>query len=145
MNHLRSGILLFPLFILLIFSPALAADDSVVKINAKSSAAKTVESLKEQIAQKRFKIISVQDYGDQKTVKQIIAFGKESHNARIMWHDSAASLELPFKIAVIQDDVGTQVIYRKPTSLRNTYSLKNCNLLDELNQVMADLAQNAAQ
>lgn len=145
MNYLRTGVLLLPLFILFIASSTLAADGSVVKINAKSSAMETVESLKELIAQKRFKIVSVQDYGDQNTVKQVIAFGKANHNARIMWHDSAAGLELPFKIAVYQDDVGTQVIYRKPTSLRNTYSLQNCNLLDELDQVMADLAQKAAQ
>ncbi|MES9885880.1 MAG: DUF302 domain-containing protein [Candidatus Sedimenticola sp. 6PFRAG1] len=62
-----------------------------------------------------------------------------------MWHDPAAGLELPLRIAVFQDDVGTQVIYRKPTSLRNTYSVKNCSLLDELDEVMSDLAQTAAQ
>ncbi|MES9944207.1 MAG: DUF302 domain-containing protein [Candidatus Thiodiazotropha sp.] len=98
-----------------------------------------------QLEQRRFKIFSVYDHGDKDSVKQVIAFGKTSHNSRIMWHDPAAGLELPLKIAVFQDDVGTQVIYRKPSALRNTYSLQNCSLLDELDQVMAELAQKAAQ
>jgi len=41
--------------------------------------------------------------------------------------------------------VGTQVIYIKPSSLRETYSLDDCRLLDELDQIMADLAQQAAK
>lgn len=145
MNRLWSGIIWLPLFGLLISSPVLAADDSVVTINAKRSATETLENLKELITQKRFKIFTVYDHGDKGAVKRVIAFGKSSHNARIMWHDSAAGLELPLKIAVFQDDVGTQVIYRKPTSLRSTYSLEDCRLLDELDQVMAELAQKAAQ
>lgn len=145
MNRLRTGILLLPLLTLFISSPGLAADGDVVKINAKSTATETLESLKKLIAQKRFKIFTVYDHGDKTSVKQVIAFGKANHNARIMWHDPAAGLELPLKIAVIQDDVGTQVIYRKPTSLRNTYSVEDCGLLDELDEVMADLAQQAAQ
>ncbi|MET0069706.1 MAG: DUF302 domain-containing protein [Candidatus Thiodiazotropha sp.] len=145
MNILRTGTLLLPLLILLVSSPALADDGDVIKIDTRQTAAETVESLKKLIAEKRFKIFSVHDHGDAKSVKQVIAFGKTSHNQRIMWHDPAAGLELPLKIAVFQDDVGTQVIYRKPTSLRNTYSLQNCNLLDELDQVVAELAQKAAQ
>jgi uncharacterized protein (DUF302 family) len=128
-----------------ISSAAFSADESVVIINAKSSAAKTVENLKQLLTQKRFKVFSVYDHGDKGSIKQVITFGKAGHNARIMWHDPAAGLELPLKIAVFQDDIGTQVIYRKPTSLRETYSVENCNLLDELDQVMADLAQKAAQ
>lgn len=145
MNRLRTGIRLLPILILFISSPALAADGSVVTIEAKSSAAETLESLRKLMAQQRFKIYTVYDHGDKESVKQVIAFGKTSHNARIMWHDPAAGLELPLKIAVFQDDVGTQVIYRKPSSLRDTYSLQDCRLLDELDQVMADLAQQAAK
>ena len=142
MNFLRIGILLLSLLVSL---PILATDNSVVKLNAKASAEETVESLKKLIEEKRFKIFNVYDQGDKGSVKQVIAFGKASHNSRIMWHDSAAALELPLKIAVIQDDVGTQVVYRKPTALRDTYSLDSCNLLDELDVVMAELAQQAAQ
>lgn len=145
MNPLRIGIFLLPLLTFFVISSALAADGDVVKIDAKGSAAEIVDNLKKLIAQKRFKIFSVYDHGDGKTVKQVIAFGKTSHNARIMWHDPAAGLELPLKIAVFQDDVGVQVIYRKPTSLRNTYSVQDCTLLDELEQVIAELAQKAAQ
>jgi uncharacterized protein (DUF302 family) len=145
MNRLSPRIFLLAILTLFISSPALAGDGSVVKINAKSSAAETVESLKKLIEQQRFKIFTVHDHGEKGAIKQVIVFGKSNHNARIMWHDPAAALELPFKIAVIQDDVGTRVVYRKPTSLRNTYSVENCNLLDELDGVLADLAQKAAQ
>ena len=145
MNRLQTQILLLPLLALFMLSPVLAADGDIVKINAKGSATETVEKLKKLIADKRFKIFTVYDHGDANTVKQVIAFGKANQNARIMWHDPAAGLELPLKIAVFQDDVGTRVIYRKPTSLRNTYTVESCNLLDELDQVMAELAQQAAQ
>ncbi|MBT2968388.1 MAG: hypothetical protein B6D72_08235 [gamma proteobacterium symbiont of Ctena orbiculata] len=145
MNILRTRIFLLPLLILFISPPLYAADTGVVTINAKNSAAEILESLKMQLEQKRFKIFSVYDHGDKGSVKQVIVFGKTNHNARIMWHDPAAGLELPLKIAVFQDDVGTQVIYRKPSSLRNTYSLQECNLLDELDLLMAELAQKAAQ
>jgi uncharacterized protein (DUF302 family) len=145
MNRLRTGILLLPFAFMFISSSALADDGDVVKINTKNSATETVKSLKHLIAEKRFKVFSVYDHGDTKSLKQVIAFGKANHNARIMWHDPSAALDLPLKMAVFQDDVGTQVIYRKPTSLRNTYSVEDCNLLDELDQIMAELAQEAAQ
>ncbi len=145
MNRFLSGILSLLFLTLFVSVPALAAEGDVVKINAKGSATDIVERLKKQIAEKRFKIFTVYDLGDAKSAKKVIAFGKSDHTARIMWHDPAAGLEMPLKIAVFQDDVGTRVIYRKPTSWRNTYSVKNCNLLDELDRVMADLAQKAAQ
>ncbi|MES9832538.1 MAG: hypothetical protein ABW157_00370 [Candidatus Thiodiazotropha sp. LLP2] len=145
MKHYKIELFFIFLLTLLVASPAFAADSSVVKIDAKNSATETVDKLKRLIAEKRFKIISVQDHGDEKTIKQVISFEKSNHNARIMWHDPAAILELPIKIAVFQDDVGAQVIYRKPSAFRNTYSLQNCNLLDELDQVMAELAQKATQ
>ncbi len=143
--RLRTRVLFFSLLAMLISLPALAEQGDVVKIATKGSAAETVESLKKLITEKRLKVFSVHDHGDAKSVKQVITFGSSSHSARIMWHDPAAGLELPLRIAVFQDDVGTQVIYRKPTSLRNTYSVKNCSLLDELDEVMSDLAQTAAQ
>ena len=145
MNLLRRGILSLSFFTLIVSAAAFAAEGDVVKIDSKGSPVETVESLKKLIAEKRFKIFSVQDHGDSKSVKQVIYFGNTNHHARIMWHDPAAGLELPLRIAVFQDDVGTRVIYRKPTSLRNTYSVQNCTLLDELDQVMADLAAKAAQ
>lgn len=117
----------------------------MVKIDAESSAEETVESLKKLIAQKRFKVFSVYDHRDDKSVKQVIAFGKTSHNACIMWHDPAAGLEPPLKMAVFQDDGGTQVIYRKPTSLRHIHSVDSRHPLNELDKVMAELAQKAAQ
>ena len=145
MSRLLRGIVLFPLLSLLMIAPAVAADGDVVKIEAKASASEIVENLKKQLAEQRFKVFSVYDHGDANSVKQVIAFGKTNQNARIMWHDPAAGLELPLKIAVFQDDVGTRVIYRKPSSLRNTYSLEDCRLLDDLDQVLAQLAQQAAQ
>lgn len=145
MNRLRSGILLFPLLALFIFSPVLAGDADVVKVNAKGSASEILDRLKKLIADKRFKVFTVYDHGDANSLKHVIAFGKANHSARIMWHDPAAGLELPLKIAVLQDDVGTQVVYRKPTSWRDSYKLQDCNLLDELDGVMAELAQKAAQ
>ncbi|MES9850472.1 MAG: DUF302 domain-containing protein [Candidatus Thiodiazotropha sp. L084R] len=145
MKHYKIELFFIFLLTLLVASPAFAAESSVVKIDAKNSATETVDRLKRLIAEKRFKIISVQDHGDEKTIKQVISFEKSNHNARIMWHDPAAILELPIKMAVFQDDVGTQVIYRKPSAFRNTYSLQNCNLLDELDQMMAELAQKATQ
>ncbi|MEW8627376.1 MAG: DUF302 domain-containing protein [Candidatus Thiodiazotropha sp.] len=145
MSRLLRGIVLLPLLSLLMIAPAVAADSDVVKIEAKASASEIVENLKKQLAEQRFKVFSVYDHGDANSVKQVIAFGKTNQNARIMWHDPAAGLELPLKIAVFQDDVGTRVIYRKPSSLRNTYSLEDCHLLDDLDQVLAQLAQQAAQ
>ncbi|MET0085876.1 MAG: DUF302 domain-containing protein [Sedimenticola sp.] len=143
--RLRPLVILLPLLAMLISPSAMADAGDVVKIDAKSSATETVEKLKKLIAEQRFKIFSVHDHGDAKSVKQVITFGSTSHSARIMWHDPAAGLELPLKMAVFQDDVGTRVIYRKPTSLRNTYSVNNCGLLDELDEVMAALAQKSAQ
>ncbi|MEW8219722.1 MAG: DUF302 domain-containing protein [Candidatus Thiodiazotropha taylori] len=145
MSRLLRGITLLPLLTLLMIAPVLSADGDVVKINSKASANEIVESLKKQLEEQRFKVFSVYDHGDANSVKKVIAFGKSNQNARIMWHDPAAGLELPLKIAVFQDDVGTRVIYRKPSSLRNTYSLEDCRLLDDLDQVFAQLAQQAAQ
>ncbi|MES9941177.1 MAG: DUF302 domain-containing protein [Candidatus Thiodiazotropha sp. 6PLUC2] len=145
MNHFNTRLFVIALLTPLMASPLSAADGSVIKIEVKSSATETVESLKKLITEKRFKIVSLHNHGDEKTVKQVISFEKTDHNARIMWHDPAAILELPLKIAVFQDDVSTQVVYRKPSAFRNSYSLQNCNLLDELDLVMAELAQNASQ
>jgi len=146
MKHLYSKIFLLLFFGLFFGVIASAADSGVVKINSKKSAMETVEKLKKLIMQQDFTIYSVHDHGDKKALKQVISFGNENHNGRIMWHDPAAGLELPLKIAIFQDDVGdTQVIYRKPTSLRNSYDVQDCRLLDELDQVMADLAKTAIQ
>ena len=49
-------------------------------------------------------------------------------------------------MVVLQDeDEGVQVIYRQPSSLRNTYDIQHCRLLDQLDNVMAKLAQKATQ
>ena len=146
MNPFRSFVLLISLFAVLFSLPAIALDGSVVKIDAKNSATETVDKLKRLVTQKGFKIYSVIDHGDRQSVKKVIAFGKESHNARIMWHDPAAGLELPLKIAVFQDEMGdTQLIYRKPTALRKSYSVDACRLIDDLDNVMEELALNASQ
>lgn len=147
MNRMRTGILLFTLLILLLPTSALAAEGDVVRIDGKKgSAVETLESLKKLVEQKGFTIISTYDLGDKDSIKQVIAFGKAKHNARILWHDPTASLELPFRMAVIQYPSGvTEVIYRKPTSLRNTYRVEKCRLLDELDGVMLEMAQQAVQ
>lgn len=146
MKRLRTGVLLLPLLALLISLPALAAEGDLIRIDAKSSAAETLENLKKLVEQKGFTIFATYDHGDKESVKQVIAFGKPKQNARILWHDPAAGLELPFRMAVIQYRSGaTEVLYNKPTSLRNTYRVGKCRLLDELDGVMAELAQQAAQ
>lgn len=146
MKCLRTGILLLPFLALFIFSPALATEGDVITIDTKNSATETLESLKKLAWEKGYTIFSTYEHGDKETIKHVIAFGKVKHHARIMWHDSAAGLELPLKIAVFQDDKGgSQVIYRKPTSMRKTYGLEYCRLLDKLDRDMAELAQLATQ
>ena len=143
MNRIRSGILLF---ILLISSPLLSAEEEVVKVESTSSAVDTIDTLKLLIEQGGYEIYSVFDHGDKKTIKQVISFGSTSMHGQIMWHDPAAGLELPFKIAVHEDEMGdVTVIYRKPTSLRKTYNLEACGMLDRMNRVMAELAEYAAE
>lgn len=145
-NLLPIRVLLLPILTFLLSSPLLADEADVVKINATTTAAETVDSLKLLIEQRGYKIYSVLDHGDKKSLKQVISFGKTSDHGRIMWHDPAAGLELPLKIAVFEDEMGeVKVIYRKPTSLRNNYSVGDCRLLDELDGVMADLAKTASQ
>ena len=143
MNRIRTGVFLFTLLISL---PLLSAEEDLIKVDSTSSAADTIDTLKLLIEQAGYEIYSVFDHGDKKNMKQVISFGNTSMHGQIMWHDSAASLELPFKIAVHEDEMGdVTVIYRKPTALRKTYNLEACGLLDKMDRVLAELAEYAAE
>lgn len=76
---------------------------------------------------------------------QLISFGNPNTLGLVMSHDIQAGLELPLKMLVYEaDDGNTWVEYREPLSLREQYRLDKCTAMEALSQLMAELAEAAA-
>lgn len=133
------------LFIFLSFSVS-AQESGLVIINSHHSAQQTLERLRHLIERDGYTVYSEFDHGGSKAVNKVIVFGNVRYHARIIWHDAAVGLELPFRIAVKQTGAqAAKVMYRKPTSLRDNYRVQNCALLDQLDEDFSALVGEAAR
>jgi uncharacterized protein (DUF302 family) len=78
------------------------------------------------------------------TQAESLAFGNPNTLGLVMSHDARAGLELPLKMLVYEaDDGNTWLEYREPLSLRQEYRLDKCTAMEELSQLMAELAEVA--
>jgi uncharacterized protein (DUF302 family) len=74
---------------------------------------------------------------------QVIYFGNPAIGTVLMQENVLLALDLPLRIAVVEDDGDVWIVYNKMSALRERYTLQNSEILakvDDLLNAITDLA-----
>lgn len=77
---------------------------------------------------------------------QVLIFGDPKAGTRIMFHDIMAGLDLPLKVYVYRDhDQKIWVVYRNPQTLKQSFDVSECVIIDKVEAGLRGITDEALQ
>lgn len=119
------------------------------KIPVNLSVSETTEKLKKLIQEKDFSIFC--DIDHQQNAKSVdlempesraLIFGNPLGGTKLMQKDIAISLDLPLRIAIVDDNGQTVVIHQETEDYCRHYNVENHPVMEKIEMLFAALASN---
>ena len=128
----------------------MCAQNGFIKKKSASSVQETIEKLEVILKEKDIAIFSkvnhfqnAKDIGLEMNESQVILFGNPKIGTLMMQQNNFISLDLPLKIAVVQDDSNNVwVIYNNTKILTEKYDFSNSAIIEKVNTLLDNITNS---
>ncbi|MGB5912574.1 MAG: DUF302 domain-containing protein [Promethearchaeia archaeon] len=123
----------------------------MIKKESKYSVQKTMEKIKEILQENDIEVFAHVNHGlNAKNVdlelpdSELLIFGNPVAGTKLMQQDVHASLDLPMKIAVVEEN-GTWILYEDSTFLEGRYNLADNPILEKIDNLLNMISEKAKE
>lgn len=132
---------------------AQAADDTVVKVSSPHSVTQTVDNFVAAVENAGAKVFARVDHalggknaGMEIPANQVVIFGNPKLGTPVIRDAPTAGLDLPLRVAVIETDDGTVIVYHAPEKLAAEHGLPADHpSITKMNGALKNLTAKAAE
>jgi len=123
----------------------------MIKKESRYSVRKTIEKIEEILQENTIEVFAHINHGlNAKNVdldlpdSELLIFGSPTAGTKLLEQDIYASLDLPMKIAVVEEN-GTWILYEDSTFLEERYNLADNPILEKIDNLLNMISEKAKE
>ena len=138
-------------FLFMIFTSLVFSADNIIIKNSNYGVSQTIQNIKERAIKKGFGVFTIINHkgnativGEELQEAKLIIFSNPKIDAKMMQENILVGLDLPMKVLVYRaGESKVELAYKKASSLKNIYNLKNNKLLSQADKMLDEITNKA--